>query len=163
MDKDIRSDIVVACTMIVISITVVVSTSGYPKVEGQVGARMFPVILAGLLGILSVLLLARSVSRIGRLRDTESESRGIDRRSLRRIAVTVLAVAVYVGLVSWLGFILTSVLFLGAIAVYFGERRILAVVGYSVLGVVVVYLLFSVVARVPFPDGLVEQLLPRGW
>jgi hypothetical protein len=65
--------------------------------------------------------------------------------------------------VSWLGFILTSVLFLGAIAVYFGERRILAVVGYSVLGVVVVYLLFSVVARVPFPDGLVEQLLPRGW
>jgi len=160
MTKDVRNDMIVAIVLIVLAIAIVIATSDYPVSDREVGVRTFPLILSAFVGGLSILLLVKSIITIRRnAQQDESEKKSLDRRTLRRIILVILGVAIYVAVVRTLGFVLTSVVFLAALPIYFGERRPLVIVAYSILGVALVYILFGVVARVPFPAGPVENLL----
>lgn len=160
MPKDVRNDLIVAGVFAVLSVGVIIGTSDYPVSERAVGIRTFPLILALLLGGLSLLVIVRSALIVRNTARRDEQNRIlIDKKSLVRILVAIGGVALYVAVVSSGGFIVTSVLYLGAMAYYFGERRIWLVSSYAIVGVLAVYLLFGVLARVPFPEGPAEQLL----
>lgn len=160
MRSDTRNDLIVAVLFIIVSISVIVGTRDYPVATREVGVRTFPLILAALLGILGVL---QAVQAIRAHRKAAGEhprmAPQIGRRSVVRILTTIAGIALYVAVVNTLGFILTSIVYLAAVSVHFGERRPLMVVAFSVIGVLAVYVLFGVVARVPFPYGPIEELL----
>ncbi len=160
MSKDIRNDLTVAGIFVLLSVAVIIGTSDYPTSDRAVGIRTFPLILALLLGGLSVFLIVRSLLASRRLRQKEEQgSPVLEKQTVIRILVTAGAVAIYVVVVNIGGFIITSALYLAAMAYFFGERRLWVVTTYAVVGVFAVYLLFGVVARVPFPEGPAEHLL----
>ncbi|MEX2444838.1 MAG: tripartite tricarboxylate transporter TctB family protein [Alkalispirochaeta sp.] len=160
MSRDVRNDLIVAGIFAILSVGVIIGTSDYPVSERAVGIRTFPLILALLLGGLSILVIVRSVLILRKMpRNEDQAGPAIDKRVVTQIVITVVGVAVYIAVVSTGGFIITSVLYLGVMAYYFGERRLWMVATYAIVGVISVYLLFGVLARVPFPEGPAEQIL----
>lgn len=160
MPKDIRNDLVVSLFFVVLSVVVVVATRDYPVADREVGVRTFPLILAILLGLLGVLHFTVTILKLRKgAAEQQRKEPTIDRRSIVRIITTIGGIALYVALVSTTGFILTSIVYLAAVSLYFGERRPLMVVAFAVIGVLAVYVLFGMVARVPFPRGPIEELL----
>lgn len=160
MPKDARNDLTVAGILAILSVGVIIGTSDYPVSERVVGIRTFPLILALLIGGLSIFVVIRSALILHTMPKSEEQKRpAIEKKSAIRILVAVVGVALYIVVVGTGGFIITSVLYLGAMAYYFGERRIWLVSSYAIVGVLAVYLLFGVLARVPFPEGPAEQLL----
>ncbi len=162
MSRDVRNDLIVAGVFAVLSIGVIIGTSDYPVDERAVGVRTFPLILALFLGALALLMIVRSVLLLRNMPGNGHRTDPvIDKKVVTQIIVCVLGVVVYIAAVSTVGFIITSIVYLAAMACYFGERRPWMVATYSIVAVLAVYVLFGVVARVPFPEGPAEQILSR--
>lgn len=162
MTREARSDLVVAIVLLTVAAAVPIATAGYPVADREVGPRTFPVLLSALLGLVSLLLLGSVWRRTRRNESpTRSQSQMLDRTMVMRIVIVGFSIAVYVAVVELLGFILTSVLYLAFVTVFFGERRWWAVASFSLACVVVVYVMFGMLARVPFPYGVIEALLAR--
>lgn len=88
------------------------------SLTGVVGARAFPLALAILLAIAGLALVARlSQGPAGVARVAPAPG------DLRMLAVLVLFLAGYLALLPWLGFTITSALFLYGLFAVLGERR----------------------------------------
>lgn len=167
---------IVSTVFLALSAFVVIATRDYPVPDREVGVRTFPLILAGVLAIVAALQLVRvlrvlrwkrptaggdQVTGRGVEADTEDGSPGAPtiNRTVYRLGVAFAGILAYVLVVRTAGFILTSIAFLAVMSVYFGERRAWMVAVFSIGAVAAVYILFGVVAGVPFPRGPVEELL----
>lgn len=73
-------------------------------------------------------------------------------RELKDILIFVGAIAVYIVVVPYLGFVITSLLFLYIAFRYFKTGRGLAIL-VDVLMVAAIYIIFKVVLGVPLPEG----------
>lgn len=167
MEDSQRHDMIVSAVFLALSAFVVVATRNYPVPDREVGVRTFPLILAGMLAIVAALQLVRAL-RLHRRASDQSESDDADReadtgmtgsRTVGRLGVAFVAILAYVLVVRVVGFILTSIAFLAAMSTFFGERRVWMIAAFSIGAVASVYVLFGVVAGVPFPRGPVEEML----
>ena len=156
-----RNDLIVSISLSIFSIAVFVYAFTFPPPERSIGMRTFPQLLAGLLLALSVALIVQTLIRRHRVEAGASRVRRLDRDTIVNMAVAVGAAVLFVVAVKTLGFLLTAFLFIGLLIVKFGERRPLVVLGISVGLTAAIYGLFGVVARVPFPRGLIENLISR--
>ena len=109
------------------------------------GPRVFPITISLMLIVLGAALAIRSAAR------RQSEEADFGRRGT--LLLLVVAVTVYVLLFGALGFLLATALFLAALFVYLGERKIWVAV--------VVAAVIATAVTVGFASGL-NVALPRG-
>ena len=116
----------------------------------KVGTKFFPKLLAGVLGGLSLLLIAVTVLEGRRQEETAPAERG-DRPALYgTLAIAFLAV----GLWKVIGFLATPLLMAGIMLVN-GARSARVVTAVAVGGTVLLYLVFFRLFALPLPLGLV--------
>ncbi len=112
------------------------------------GAAFVPWVLAALLAGLSVVLLVCSFL------DRNDKSKVIlPFRDLSGIAVLILLIVCYIQLMSYLGFIIVTIVFLGILTWVAGTRNPLQIASFSILTTVAVYLLFHKFFSVQLPTG----------
>jgi putative tricarboxylic transport membrane protein len=113
------------------------------------GAGMWPLVAAAVLGLTAAILV---------FVDIPADYESWDRRTLQ-IAASFVTVAVFVGLLPLLGFLVDAVLLLLVWLRGFARESWRLSVTLAVIGALALYLLFANLLAVPLPEGL---LLPAG-
>lgn len=154
MSSSRMSDIAVALFVMILSVAVFLFTFTFPENHRSVGVASFPRLMNVIMVALAGMLLWQ-VGAKGRIASRPTEESPVlwNRRTLVPIFIVSLMIAGYVVLLRPLGFLITSVLFLGSSIFYFGERNVLRLLIVSIGITAVVYLFFGVLAGVPFPLG----------
>ncbi|MGN0906332.1 MAG: tripartite tricarboxylate transporter TctB family protein [Bullifex sp.] len=122
----------------------IVSHYGF-KVEWKLSPYLFPLVICIMLSLLSVSLI---ISGLSGMKEGKKE------KGDRRTFVLFLAeCAVYLFALKYLGFLICTVILLGAIVHLLGERSWWKIVLISVVTSVIIYLLFGVYLGVMLPKG----------
>ncbi len=115
------------------------------------GAAFVPWVLAGFLLLLSLLLLFFSLFGKADAADAETP---LHLKDLAGIAGLLVLIVLFVVLTGFLGFVLSSILFLAALIFISGSRKPLEIILFSVLTTSAVYLLFQRFFNVQLPSGI---------
>ena len=147
------SDTVVGVGFIGAGALIVVGTLNYPPLDGgHPGPALFPRILGTLMAALGAALAVQGA----RARDT---TQAVEWRRLHRnvglvnALVVLVGVLAYLGLVEWLGFLITGTLLLFFMMWRLRVQPLRALV-VAVAFIAIVHFLFVKVLRVPLPLGL---------
>jgi hypothetical protein len=163
-----NKDIGFACTAFVFAVGYYMMADAIPTslLADGVGPGGLPKAYAVVLGILSLVLIARSLMRRAAARsnghirgESDDDNRvHVPREQLIRVAGMLAIGAIYVVLVQWLGYILTLAVLIAATAYYQGATltRQLGVVALG--GALFFWLLFDVLLRIPQPAGFWPDL-----
>lgn len=127
----------------------------FPAARGtDFGPALFPRIIAAILAVLGALLLFRALRLRAGLGNCASEAVADELTTtsagMRNVAVTIVAIVIYIALVDRLGFIPTTLIFLFALMKTYGLTTIRSVV-FSCLITGFVFVLFSMLLRVVLP------------
>jgi len=148
------NDAVFGALFLVLSLLVLWTIQGYPRIPGQnVGPAAFPGIAASVLALCSVLLIVQGVRQRGSglwFQRGEWTSR---RPQLIAFAVTVLSLLLYVLASERLGFIVTGVVMLAALMLALKVRPLTAMT-VAVAATVLIHIAFYKGLRVPLPWGV---------
>ena len=146
----------IAICMLAISVFVFVDTAGFPEPRtGTIGVGTFPRVLASILVVLSVVQIGtRVASRYGRS-EADPERRVLDRgRSGTLLALSILSCVVYIALLAVVGFVASSIAFLAALMLVYGEKRPPVVAAFAVGFTLLLWVLFALLANVPLPSPM---------
>jgi putative tricarboxylic transport membrane protein len=149
------NDAIVGACLIALAAAILVHIQGYPLIPGQrYGPALFPgVIAVGLIATGAILFVR------GLRQGTPLVVLGewLRRPMLVTNFLTVCAALVfYVVAADALGFIITSIVFLGALFLKFGVRLALAL-PVALVATLIIHTLFYKVLRVPLPWGVLER------
>jgi hypothetical protein len=110
---------------------------------------------ATLLGVFGVIQVIRAVTK-----KTDPEERYFTAtpKALATIALIAGITAGYALVVKTLGFILTTVPYMGISIYALGKRRLVVVLIFSVAATAVIYVVMQLIFGVPLPRGLIERL-----
>lgn len=152
MDQQSKIDIGVAAVLILFSAAVFIVSRGYPVPKAGLAVNAFPRMLAGIIGLLSGVLIIQAVKHEpNRPPCITGFTKG-----LKLIIVVIGLLIGYIMLLKHGGFILTSILLMLILLLVFGERRKL-ILGLVPPGVVIaLYIIFQKLAMVPLPKGLLK-------
>jgi putative tricarboxylic transport membrane protein len=149
------NDAVVGACLIALAVAILVHIQGYPLIPGQkYGPALFPgVIAVGLIATGAILFVrgARQGTPLVVLGEW------LRRPTLvTNFLVVCAALVFYVVAADTLGFIITSILFLGALFLKFGVRPALAL-PVALVATLAMHTLFYKLLRVPLPWGVLER------
>lgn len=119
------------------------------NLPNTLGADFVPWVLTGMLTVLSLALLAEAI-----ISKNDQASVSLPKRDLLGITGLLILIALYVKLMSYLGFILVSIVFLALLTWFAGSRKPLGIVVFSITTTAVVYLLFHKFFNVQLPTGI---------
>ncbi|HTP72869.1 MAG TPA: tripartite tricarboxylate transporter TctB family protein [Burkholderiaceae bacterium] len=152
------NDAVFGALFLALSLLVLWTIQGYPKIPGQnVGPAAFPGIAASVLALCSLLLIVQGVrSRAGTpwFQRGEWTSRP---PQLIAFAVTLGGLLLYVLASDRIGFIATGIVMLGSLMLALRVRWPMALI-VSVVSTVVIHVAFYKGLRVPLPWGVLPVL-----
>jgi tripartite-type tricarboxylate transporter receptor subunit TctC len=117
--------------------------------RSPIGPYDFPKLLFALLALILIALVLQAGEARGK-----SIAPAIPRRGLIRIAEVIAAVAAFVLVVEWLGFVLTAAFFLAALLRRLGTPLLSWSALFTVLLAPAAYQVFAKLLRVPLPRGL---------
>ena len=83
----------------------------------------------------------------------------VGRNSLKLILSMLLPTIVYVVLIGWIGFYVSSIVFIGLFMVWLGKYSWTRSAAVSGAVIVCIYLMFEIWFRVPLPKGPLENML----
>ena len=144
-----KADILVALIIVPICLYVFYESGKWPK-QALIGA---PTLIPW--GVAICLLIAAGVQFVraltGRALTLEGRLTGATRR---RVIFAVLLTGGYAALVSYVGFLITTFLYLVLFGLAAGERRWIRLIVFSVTVPIAIYLIFSTILNVPLPPGI---------
>ena len=158
-----RSDTALAFVIIAFALVVAFGLTPFISEEWKataearyyvVGPKMFPQLAAGILVLLSLVLIVAD-----RRSATPSRAAGLNAEERRNLAITLVIAVGYLVLLPYLGFLAATVMGLLAFFLCFGERRWYVVVPIVLIGPIVIHYCFATLIQVPLPEGIVEGLL----
>lgn len=117
----------------------------------QPGPGMFPFLAGGILGILSLIVFLRSFK--GNYKDEKQAFWLNPQRGLKVIWVLVALILYAIGM-NYLGFSLSTVLFLGFFLRGIDPQRWLTVILVSIFGTAIAYAVFVYWLDIPMPEGI---------
>lgn len=159
-----RGNLITGILLLIFSVVFWFGADAIPKssLSGSVGADGLPKMLAVALGVLSAGLIAQTLlmmrvapagARVDREKRNEEPSLYL--RGFGMIAIG----AVYLALVSYLGYMLSIALLLLTVALYNGKRPSVGLLVFAAVGAVLFYVLFVWVLDVPLPAGFWPRLV----
>ena len=118
---------------------------------GAPGPGFLPVLVGGILSGLSIGLFFRSL-----LAKTKPQAVSFwkEKGSWKKVAFTLLSLILYLALLNYLGYLLTTFLFLGYLVKFIGKRGWGLSIFVSILATLVSYSLFARWMGVPLPTGI---------
>jgi putative tricarboxylic transport membrane protein len=121
------------------------------------GAKAYPMVLAGMLVILSIMLFINASSKLKS--DTSKNPLLILKKESKYFLILIIGYVLFILGLEILGFVLSSLLFIIAIQYLLGYKDIMKLLLNSTLFTVVIYLSFSKVLNVPLPEGIFSAFL----
>jgi hypothetical protein len=125
---------------------------------GEMGSGFWPAIAIGVSTLLSILLLAASVKKFRQglesSKDQTAEAIAERRRQSTTVTLSVVCFLVYMVLVPWIGFILSTLLFIPGFSLALGERRkwVLFIAPFLLTAIIIA--VFAKFITIPFPKGV---------
>lgn len=119
---------------------------------GAPGPGFLPTLIGGILAGLSLGLFVKSVLVKAELEGTASFWK--EKGSWRKVSFTLLSLILYLALLNYLGYMLTTFLFLGYLIKFIGKRGWVLSIFVSILATLVSYNVFSRWLGVPLPSGI---------
>lgn len=128
---------------------------------GEMGSGFWPILILSAAVILSaVLLISSLVGYLKAKRQASGEpspspeaAKGL-RAQRKKIALSSILLLLYIIVMPWIGFGLSTLLYVPAFILVLGERRRLVLILSPVLVTVFVILIFSRFIAIPFPKGV---------
>jgi putative tricarboxylic transport membrane protein len=116
------------------------------------GSGFFPLLTGAFLGICSMMVLLKSYKK-----SDVSEKRGsfLDKRGLLKICYVILALFLYTIGMNYLGFVLSTMLFLGFLLRCIDPKPWSMVISISIVATAASYWLFKIWLDVQFPTGII--------
>jgi len=167
MDKEIKLDIILTIAVFAIAVVLVgflipaqINEPGYIKskyLSPAFAPRMFSIFL----GVVALILLGQSVARLKKRpakREARPEKQILPAANARWGAI--LAVLLWVSCCLFLlavelfGIMVPSILFLGGLMFYFGQKKWLLILSIMILVPLILYLFLHYIANVQFPTGI---------
>ncbi len=147
-----RIDISVGAALSVFSTAVFLYANQYKgRGVSQYGPNFFPQFLSALLFITSILLIVNAVRG-----NYQKDLEGIHFAGLVRSGITVGISIVYLVAMQFLGFFLSTLIFLYAMITFLGQKgklvRIISCISVSVI----VYAIFKFFLKIPLPEGFLH-------
>jgi putative tricarboxylic transport membrane protein len=152
-----HTDLVAAGALLALSAVVFVVSGDFPAgQEGDPGAAFFPRFIAAAIALFALLQAADY------LRSEREQLHEIDPGATKRLVVVGTFPIAYVLLMPFVGYLVTTIVFLATFMWYSGARSIPIVAGSSVGITLALHYVFGVFFRVPLPEGIVPiaRLLP---
>jgi len=144
-----KADILVSLIIVPICLYVFYESGNWPK-QALIGA---PTLIPW--GVATCLLVAAGIQFVraltGRALPLEERLTGSNRR---RVIFAVLLTGGYAALVSYVGFLVTTFLYLALFGLAAGERRWMRLIAFAVTVPVAIYLIFAAILNVPLPPGI---------
>ena len=146
-----RANIVISIILLAFSGFYGVLISRLPSrdLPNTLGATFVPWVLAGILVVLSLMLLIGSI-----IPNSADSPVSIPKRDIFGTAGLILLIAAYVKLMSYVGFIPVSIVFLAILTWIAGSRKPVGILFFSVLTTCIVYFLFQKFFSVQLPAGI---------
>ena len=167
MDKEIKSNIVLTVVLLFLSVVILfviipsqINEPNYIKSK-YLSPAFVPRVFTAYIGFMALLLLFRSIARLKKsssnkaIQSDEKENLPEEGRQGQGIAVLIwVSCCFFVLAVEFFGFLIPSILFLGALMVFFGQKKWLLVLSIMVLVPLLLYLFLHDIAQVQFPKGI---------
>ena len=164
-----KGTVVVSLALFILAIAYWFMADAIPvsRLAGKVGADGLPKLLGLALGGLSLLLAVQTLLEMRRDRapaaavaqaaqeEKSEKSKGGHLRALGLVGIGI----VYLLLLPHLGYLVSSMLLLGAVAIYAGLKPSLKALLFAVIGGVAFYLIFVKLLQIPLPAGFWPSLL----
>ncbi len=147
---------ITAVAMLLLGVLVIVDSVrvGIRWVDDGPQAGYFPFYVGVLLCLSSVWNFAMTFV------DTASSQKSfVSVASIKLIFAMLLPTVVYVALIGWMGFYVSSILFIGLFMVWLGKYSWTKSILVSGTVIVCIFLMFEIWFRVPLPKGPLEALL----
>ena len=162
MEKEVvkKKEITAAILLFFIAVALFYYSAGFPVKNGGLRALnpgFYPKLLAVLLGFLSVVYLFQTLRKTVCADDTPSQKIWVSGKSLRLFLTTAAALVAYPFVLNFAGFATAGFLFLTLLIFALTDnpgRRIPRIVGVSFGLTVLMFVIFKVILRIPFPQGL---------
>jgi hypothetical protein len=133
-----------------LSAAYLVTALGFPRgTSAQPGAGFYPVLVGAGLCAVAAVFTAGAVRRRWTVR-----RQALPAGAQGRVASTAAAVLGFCALLPWIGYLATTLLFVGAVYWRLGERRWRRVLVTAAASTAVSYYLFGVALGVPLPRGV---------
>ncbi|NQU99409.1 MAG: tripartite tricarboxylate transporter TctB family protein [Parcubacteria group bacterium] len=155
MRQNSKADIVAAICLSLVSFLVFWISKGFPSSKTGIGVNAFPKLLAGLLIIFSIIIIIQAIknSSFSKKEPIFKEFK----KGHKLIIAVIIILIIYIQMLEVLGFILSSFLLLITLMFIFGERRKIILLLVPLLFSVILYLVFSKMAMVFLPEGIIEN------
>jgi len=150
-----KADIVAAIFLLLFSFFVFWISRSFPSSKTGIGVSTFPKLLAGALIIFSIIIIIQAIknSSFSKKEPIFKEFK----KGHKLIIAVIFLLIVYIQMLEALGFILSSFLLLMILMFIFGERRKTILLVVPLLFSVILYLVFSKMAMVFLPEGIIEN------
>ena len=144
-----KANIIVSVLLIALAILLIVDASTYTKVDpNDVGLAFFPMVVAGLLIVLALILLLTSI-----FKKVEEVSPGFFGRKQLKSYLAIGVILVYLIVMPYVGFCVSSALFLFVLIRLFGYHKYWLNAVVSIASSALIYVLFKLLLNVPLPAG----------
>jgi putative tricarboxylic transport membrane protein len=157
------NDAIWGALFLLLCVVLLVHVQSFPKIPGQqYGPAIFPGVVATALGVCAVLLIFKGMA--ARAQGSQPtpwiafDSWTRSHRHVVALAVTIGINIFYIVAVGSLGFILTGVVYLGALFAVFGVRT-RWIFPLALVATLVIHTAFYKLLRVPLPWGVLQPIL----
>ena len=156
MKQNSKADIVAAFFLLLVSFFVFWISRSFPSSKTEIGVSTFPKLLAGVLIIFSIIIIIQAIknSSFSKKEPIFKEFK----KGHKLIIAVIIILIIYIQMLGALGFILSSFLLLIILMFIFGERRKTILLVVPLLFSVVLYIVFSKMAMVFLPEGIIENI-----
>jgi len=145
-----KDDILSGCILIAVSIFFLRESSFLPPSSlGIPGSAFFPRLMSIAFLIFGSVLIIRSFKKGGAERKTDL----ISKQDLIRVGAVILLCGICIFSIPFLGFIFTTILFIGFLMLMFQVKRIEIIILWSFFITLIVYFIFKILLKVPLPIG----------
>jgi putative tricarboxylic transport membrane protein len=124
---------------------------------GEIGSGLWPLLAIGASALFSVALLISSVKKYrgeGTAEDRTPEAIAEQKRQRITVTLSVVTFLIYMVVIPWLGFILSTLVYIPIFALALGERRksVLLISPFLLTGIIIA--VFAKFITIPFPKGV---------
>ncbi len=125
--------------------------------SGEIGSALWPLMALGASTLLSASLLISSIKKLrqaGAAEDLTPEAIAEKKRQRITVALSVACFLLYLVVMPWIGFILSTFIYIPAFALALGERRRSVIFISPFLLTAIIVAVFAKFITIPFPKGV---------
>jgi hypothetical protein len=158
-----RDEIIVNLVIIAFFIFMLINSLKLHEIRrfGEVGSGFWPILILSTATLLSIILLISNLIKFQREKKQASEEvlispeAKIDLKSRRRkFALSVILLLIYVIIMPWIGFVLSTLIYVLAFILALEERRKYVLIISPILVTALIVIIFAKFIVIPFPRGV---------